>query len=64
MLTTEEMTENLNKLYWQDAEMYQRTLDHYKESGYKVMRNSKGQHKVEHVLSSAFGGVFKEIFNL
>lgn len=64
MITTTEMTENLNKLYWQDAEEYQRTLAYYKESGYKVLRNSQGQHKVEHPWASAFGGVFKDIFGL
>ena len=64
MMTAEEMAAKLNKLYWQDAEEYQRTLSYYKESGYKVLRNSQGQHKVEHALSSAFGGVFKEIFGL
>lgn len=64
MMTAEEMAAKLNKLYWQDAEEYQRVLSYYKESGYKVLRNSQGQHKVEHALASAFGGVFKEIFGL
>lgn len=64
MLTTEQMADNLNKLYWQDSEHYKYTLEQYKEKGYKVLRNAKGEHKVEHALSSAFGGVFKEIFGL
>jgi len=64
MMTVDEMVAELNKLYWQDAEEYKRTLAYYKESGYKVLRNSQGQHKVEYALASAFGGVFKDIFGL
>ena len=39
--------ERLNKLYWTDAKEYLRTLDDVKNKGYKVLRNSKGKHKIQ-----------------
>jgi hypothetical protein len=42
-----EWEEKLNKLYWTDAKEYLRTLDDVKNKGYKVLRNSKGKHKIQ-----------------
>jgi hypothetical protein len=42
-----EWEEKLNKLYWTDSIEYLRTLDDIKDKGYKVLRNSKGEHKIE-----------------
>jgi len=39
--------ERLNKLYYTDTIEYLRTLDDAKNKGYKVLRNSKGEHKIE-----------------
>lgn len=42
-----EWEEKLNKLYWTDAKEYLRTLGDVKNKGYKVLRNSKGKHKIQ-----------------
>jgi hypothetical protein len=42
-----EWEEKLNKLYWTDSKEYLRTLDDVKNKGYKVLRNSKGKHKIQ-----------------
>lgn len=39
--------EKLNKLYWTDSIEYLRTLKDIKSKGYKVLRNSKGEHKIQ-----------------
>jgi hypothetical protein len=39
--------ERLNKLYWTDSIEYLRILNDIKDKGYKVLRNSKGEHKIE-----------------
>jgi hypothetical protein len=39
--------EKLNKLYWTDSIEYLRMLNDIKSKGYKVLRNSKGKHKIE-----------------
>ena len=46
-----------------DSKEYREHLSMIKGMGYKVLRNSKGQHKVQMDMSSAFGGVFDKIFN-
>jgi hypothetical protein len=46
-MTTKEMEERLDKLYYANPKLYLQSLDNVKKSGYKVYRNSKGQHKVK-----------------
>lgn len=39
----------LNNAYWaHDDKAYQDKLDTYKMMGYKIFRNSKGDHKIQH----------------
>ena len=61
--TIEQIQNDLNRLYFTDPERYMERLDTIKGIGYKVLRNSKGQHRVEMDMSTAFGGVFDKIFN-
>ena len=61
--TTSELEENLNRLYWTNSAEYLKRLEVIKGMGYKVYRNSKGNHKVKMDMSSAFGGIFGDIFN-
>ena len=58
----ESFVEELNRLYFTDSERYMKRLAAIKDAGYKVFRNSTGQHKVEFDFSNAFGGIFGEIF--
>ena len=57
-LTISEMQEKLNKLYWTDITGYSEFLMKVKNAGYKVLRNSKGIHKVEPKFSDIFGQIF------
>ena len=61
--TIEEMENKLNKLYWTNSSEYMKHLNMIKGMGYKVYRNSQGLHKIEMDMSTAFGGIFNEIFN-
>ena len=61
--TIDDMQNKLNQLYWSDPKQYQEHLATIKGIGYKVLRNSKGQHRVQMDVSSAFGGIFDKIFN-
>ena len=61
--TINDIEERLNKLYWTDSEKYLSYLDMIKGMGYKVLRNSKGNHKVQSDISSMFGGAFGDIYN-
>lgn len=54
-MTTKEMEEQLDKLYYANPTLYLQSLDNVKKSGYKVYRNSKGQHKVKMDYYSFFG---------
>ena len=54
--TKERIESDLDRLYWSDSERYQEHLETIKGIGYKVLRNSKGQHKIQADLSAAFGG--------
>ncbi len=54
-MTTKEMEEQLDKLYYANPQLYLQSLDNVKKSGYKVYRNSKGQHKVKMDYYSFFG---------
>lgn len=58
MMTTNEIENLLNKLYWSDPYMYQKKLQEVKDARYKVMRNSKGEHKVKLSLNDLLGGLF------
>ena len=53
-MTTAEIEERLDKLYYANPTLYLQSLDNVKKSGYKVYRNSKGQHKVK----MDFGSIF------
>ena len=61
--TIEQIQNDLNRLYLSDPVQYKERLETIKGIGYKVFRNSKGQHRVQMDMSSAFGGVFDKIFN-
>ena len=61
--TIEQIQNDLNRLYLSDPVQYKERLETIKGIGYKVFRNSKGQHRVQMNMSSAFGGVFDKIFN-
>ena len=56
--------QELNKLYKYQWEEYNTRLKHYKNIGYKILRNSQGEHIVEYKpkLDEMFGGIFKDIF--
>ena len=60
--TINEIEARLNRLYWTDNKAYVEHLNMVKGMGYKVFRNSKGTHKVQMDMSSAFGGLFSDIF--
>ena len=60
--TIEQIQNDLNRLYLSDPVQYKERLETIKGIGYKVFRNSKGQHRVQMNMSSAFGGVFDKIF--
>ena len=53
-MTTAEIEERLDKLYYANPKLYLQSLDNVKKSGYKVYRNSKGQHKVKMDYCSMF----------
>ena len=61
--TIEQIQNDLNRLYLSNPVQYKERLETIKGIGYKVFRNSKGQHRVQMNMSSAFGGVFDKIFN-
>ena len=44
---TKEYEDELNRLYFIDPPRYLDLLNDVKRSGYKVLRDSKGRHKVE-----------------
>ena len=46
-MDNKEIIEKLNRLYWSDQDRYKAYLSNLKCSGYRVKRNSKGEHKVE-----------------
>lgn len=62
MTKPEEIKKNLDALYWKDSYKYQNYLASVKNAGYKVMRNSKGDHKVEVDINKAFGEIFGDIW--
>lgn len=60
----------LNKLYKYEMDKYISECDHWKSMGYKIYRNSNGQHKVvapiraqQVDINNAFGGIFANIFS-
>ena len=57
-----EMEDWLNKLYWSDKYRYQNYLEKVKAAGYKVMRNTKGQHIIKGSFNDLFGDLFGNIF--
>ena len=59
MMTTPEIVDRLNQLYWTDIEGYQTFLKKVKDAGYKVLRNSKGKH----IVNGGFSDVFTQLFN-
>ena len=63
--TIEDIQNRLNLLFrsGENSKDYQEHLEMIKGMGYKVFRNSTGQHRVQMDMSSAFGGVFDQIFN-
>ena len=61
-MPTEDLVKELDKLYFTDPERYLQKLQNIKNSGYKVLRNAAGKHKVEVNMNAMFGGIFGEIF--
>lgn len=58
--------EDLNRRYFQDPKEYLERVETLKGVGYKIFRNSKGQHKVEYnneYFKEMFGGTFGGFFN-
>ena len=60
--TTTEIEQSLNELYFKFPLKYQEYLAQVKSSGYKVMRNSKGIHKVSTDAKQDFSNIFGDIF--
>lgn len=58
----EEIVKELDKLYFTDPERYLQRLQIIKNSGYKVLRNAAGKHKVEVNMNAIFGSIFGDIF--
>ena len=56
----------LNRLYKYNWDEYNKRLDHYKNIGYKILRNYQGVHRVEYCpkLTEMFGGAFAKIFQM
>ena len=55
----------LNRLYKTDWEKYECKIRELKNSGYKILRNPQGDHRIEsnpNFLNEVFGGVFSKIF--
>lgn len=62
-MDNEAIIEKLDKLYWTDPSAYLNYVSNLKESGYKVYRNDKGEHKVKSEdIYGMFGGIFGDIF--
>ena len=66
MPSTEEIKEDFEKKYFSNPEEYLKRVETLKGVGYKILRNSKGQHKVEYnnnyfneIFGGAFGGLFQ-----
>lgn len=59
--TTTEIEQSLNELYFKFPLKYQEYLAQVKSNGYKVMRNSKGVHKVS-IDKQDFSNIFGDIF--
>ena len=60
---TDRLAAELNNLYFTDPQSYLRRLDNIKAAGYKVLRNSAGQHKVQGIaIEDLFGGMFGDYF--
>lgn len=57
--------EDLNRRYIQDQKEYAKRVETLKGVGYKIFRNSKGQHRVEYnndYFNEMFGGAFGDFF--
>ena len=66
MPTIEDIQNDLNKRYLNNPEEYLERVEVLKGVGYRILRNSKGQHRVEYnnsYFSEMFGGVFGGLFN-
>ena len=65
MPSNEDIQNNLNEIYLNKPEEYLKRVETLKEVGYRIYRNSKGQHKVAYnnnyfneIFGGAFGGIF------
>ena len=66
MPTIEDIQNDLNKRYLNNTEEYLERVEVLKGVGYRIRRNSKGQHRVEYnnsYFNEMFGGVFGGLFN-
>lgn len=64
--TIDDIQNDLNKRYLNNPEEYLERVETLKGVGYKIYRNSKGQHKVTYnnkYFNEVFGGAFGGIFN-
>ena len=65
-VSTKKLESDLNNLFKTNPTKYADKLNDIKNMGYKVYRNSDGDHKIkqnENFIYEAFGGVFGQIFN-
>lgn len=65
MPTNEEIQNDLNQKYLNQPEEYLKRVEVLKGVGYRILRNSKGQHKVTYnnkYFSEIFGGAFGGLF--
>lgn len=65
MITTSDIEHKLNYLYSHGFNEYSEHLEMIKGLGYRVLRNSKGEHKVHidpNYINEAFGGMFGNLF--
>ena len=65
MPTNEDIQNDLNQKYLNNPEEYLKRVETLKGVGYRILRNNKGQHKVEYnnkYFSEIFGGAFGGLF--
>lgn len=65
MPTNEEIQNDLNQKYLNQPEEYLKRVEVLKGVGYKILRNSKGQHRVEYnnsYFNEMFDGAFRGLF--
>jgi hypothetical protein len=62
MIKPEILEQELNKLYKTNPEEYKKDCDFWKAKGYKIFRNSKGEHRVKIDTRNATSAAMKDLF--